>query len=684
MYSMCKISVIIPTYNSAEFLKESIDSVLNQTTDDFEIIIIDDSTNEDVKNVLDSYSDDRIICVKGPHNGISAALNKGIDLSKGIYVARMDADDVCMPDRLKKESDYLDTHPEIGVCGMLAEAFFMDGRPPTIWGQERIYEMENPGIIDQLLSTPAVCHPTAMFRKEVFDRYELRYNENFRTAEDQELWIRALKYTRFHNIMEIGLRYRVHDNNTSTTKHDEGENNALQLRIELMKWLFPSGSYDAKDVRLQADYIQQIMRKEGIWISLGNEPGGPTDEEIGEPADLQFEIDADKMLTPWTEDSVPIILSSSHTYVPYLCTAMWSMVKSSDPDCKYDVYVLNSSITEEDKELVGKAVEGVQNFRITYVKVSDYLSGFKFHTRGYITEESFFRMLIPDLFRQYPKVVWIDVDTIVLRDLNELYKTDINDYCIAAVIDTDYQGCLNGGKKEIMDYMKNSLKLKDPKKYFQAGVLLFNLDKIRSDFEPLELVNTCNRRKFFYADQDALNLLLEGKVRYLDYNWNVLHYCDGWRADMILNYTPEDIRKEYLKSREDPWVIHYAGSSKPWNNPKDDFADEYWNVVWDSPFYNLIVERMIQNLIKDYPELSHFVDDYKKVNNNDRRKQYEIFEKITRETKKIDSKRDTKLYKMKKRLRHDVYYVVNCLRDFGVITTTKIVVRYFVRKIRRK
>ncbi len=263
--AMCKISVVMPTMNADKYLRESIESILNQSFSDFEFIIVDDGSTDKTLDIIKSYNDPRIRVIDGPRTGIGAALNKGIDCAKGEYIARMDADDISVKDRFEKQVNYLDSNPDVALCGMFAMEFFMDGRPSRVWCEDRFINMETPGLIDQLLHTPVVCHPTVMFRKKVFAEKGLRYTEKYKHTEDQELWIRAMKVVTFHNIPEIGLHYRVHKCNKSIENRKEGDETLLKIKIDLMKWLLPSGNYDYDTVEKQGEYIEQIMRKNGIW-----------------------------------------------------------------------------------------------------------------------------------------------------------------------------------------------------------------------------------------------------------------------------------------------------------------------------------------------------------------------------------------------------------------------------------
>ena len=203
---MCKISVIMPTYNAEEYLDESIKSIQNQTYGDFELLIIDDNSNDRTRDIVNFYAekDSRIKLINGPQKGIAEALNKGIDIAKGEYIARMDADDISLPERFQKQNCFLDNNPEIDIVGTWFESF-PDGK---------IYKHPAKVTYVNMLQYCCIGHPTIMFRKKSFDKYNLRYNSDY-YCEDYELWSRAIRYLNFYNLQEVLLKYRQHPNKLS-------------------------------------------------------------------------------------------------------------------------------------------------------------------------------------------------------------------------------------------------------------------------------------------------------------------------------------------------------------------------------------------------------------------------------------------------------------------------------------
>ncbi len=199
---MPKISVVMPVYNTKEeYLRESIESILNQTYSDFEFIIINDGSTNNTEDVILSYKDKRIKYFKQKNSGVAKTLNYGFDLAQGEYIARMDSDDISLPDRFEKQINFLENNKSISVLGAWHEEF----------PQKNINKVPSEVKLMDLVRDNLVSHPTIMLRKNDFDKYKLRYNPAF-TCEDYELWTRVVRCLKFCNLQEVLLKYRKEPN----------------------------------------------------------------------------------------------------------------------------------------------------------------------------------------------------------------------------------------------------------------------------------------------------------------------------------------------------------------------------------------------------------------------------------------------------------------------------------------
>lgn len=211
-----KVSVVMPVYNGGKYLQAAIKSILNQTFTDFEFIIIDDGSTDITKTVLEHHQEiDERICVYHQENfGLIASLNKGFQLAKGKYIARMDADDISLPKRLAKQVAFMDANPEIGVCGTWLKTI------GEIAGYVEKYPTDCKIIKTWLLFNSALAHPSVMIRKELFIKNNLSYNNSHLHCEDYGLWVESSKYFQMANIAEILLFYRYHSHQV-TQRHSQ-------------------------------------------------------------------------------------------------------------------------------------------------------------------------------------------------------------------------------------------------------------------------------------------------------------------------------------------------------------------------------------------------------------------------------------------------------------------------------
>lgn len=224
-----KISVLLPVYNGGEYLQTAIDSILNQTFSDFEFIIINDASTDDSEKVILSNTDSRIVYIKNEQNlGLIKTLNKGLDLCKGEYIARMDQDDIANPTRFEKQNNVLDHNLEIGVCGTLFTPFNSNEEYKIRSHPELHNEIK---II--LLTSCVVGHPTVMLRRSALQN--LRYDEDYQAAEDYEFWSRLVRITQFYNIQESLLQYRIHNSNMSILENSTQINNAKKITGNQLK-----------------------------------------------------------------------------------------------------------------------------------------------------------------------------------------------------------------------------------------------------------------------------------------------------------------------------------------------------------------------------------------------------------------------------------------------------------------
>ncbi len=226
------LTVLMPVYNASVFLQDAIQSVLNQTFIEYEFIIINDGSSDDSEMIIQRFQDGRIRYVKNEVNlKLIKTLNLGLSLAKGKYVARIDADDICLPNRFEKQIAFLENHPEIGVLGSYAS--IIDEYNQQIG--ECIYPTEHDGIALDLVRYNPMIHPSVMLRSSILKEESLFFDERFVHAEDYELWTRLISKTKFANLPEKLLLYRKHSSQISSVHTSEQLILNKQISINYLK-----------------------------------------------------------------------------------------------------------------------------------------------------------------------------------------------------------------------------------------------------------------------------------------------------------------------------------------------------------------------------------------------------------------------------------------------------------------
>lgn len=240
---MPKVTVLMPVFNGEKYLREAIESILNQTFTDFEFLIINDGSTDSTVGIINSYNDSRIRLIHNDRNaGLIVTLNKGFDLANGEYIVRMDCDDISMTERIEKQVHFMDSNLDVGVCGTWFQ--FVDT------GQKIVLPEFPDAVKAYLFYNSALGHPTVIIRTDVLRQHKLYYDSKYKHAEDYELWIRLSKITKLANIPEVLLQYRKHPEQISVVYSRDQGSIANVIRINQLKELGLIPTQDEIDLHL--------------------------------------------------------------------------------------------------------------------------------------------------------------------------------------------------------------------------------------------------------------------------------------------------------------------------------------------------------------------------------------------------------------------------------------------------
>lgn len=238
-----KVSVITTVYNCEKFITQSIESILNQTFRDFEYIIVNDGSVDKTPQLIEklALTDDRIIFIDNKENaGRVPSLNKSLEISKGKYIAIQDADDFSLPERLEKQIAFLENNPDYVLVG--SNIIVMDESEKFI--SQPLRPINNPEAKFSLLFRCTFANPSIVFRKEVIEKYGIKYEENFIHAEDYRIISRINNYGKIYNLKDMLVKYRKHDFNNSMVYADIVSNGSAIIAKENVSGLGVDITYE--------------------------------------------------------------------------------------------------------------------------------------------------------------------------------------------------------------------------------------------------------------------------------------------------------------------------------------------------------------------------------------------------------------------------------------------------------
>ena len=278
------------------------------------------------------------------------------------------------------------------------------------------------------------------------------------------------------------------------------------------------------------------------------------------------------------QNQINIFFACDDNYAPYLGTTLLSILKNTKS--LLNVVVLDSGISDENKKRIAQIIDPFFNIEIEYIKIDleKMFEGFPLHNEFH-SLNVFSRYLIPELKPYLKKVLYMDVDIIVRDDIKNLFEIDLENYHLGAV--PEYTDVLD-------KHIKEDLKLSDNHKYFNAGILLIDNEYFvqKNMFE--KLVDMTLKIRPWLQDQDIFNIYFENNYKALPYRFNVSMY--------MYNHFLRHKNKQVQKAIENPSVIHYT-TTKPWKNPGILWADYFWQIAKETPFYEQILYR---NLSLEY------------------------------------------------------------------------------------
>ncbi|AFJ46551.1 DUF4422 domain-containing protein [Shimwellia blattae] len=306
-----------------------------------------------------------------------------------------------------------------------------------------------------------------------------------------------------------------------------------------------------------------------------------------------------KLKPAFSENAAPIVISFDDNYAISGGALINSIVRHAEPTKNYDIVVLENRVSALNKKRLMLLVHGFSNISLRFFDVNAFSEMNGVHTRAHFSASTYARLFIPLLFRDFPKVIFIDSDTVVKTDLAQLMEIELGNNLVGAVKDIVMEGFVKFGAMSESDdgvmpaeqYLKSTLNMDDPDAYFQAGIIIFNIAKMVEENTFSRLMETMKAKKYWFLDQDIMNKVFYDRVVFLPPEWNVYH-GNGNTDDFFPNLKFATYMR-FLQARRSPNMIHYAGENKPWNTDKVDFFDDFMENITGTPWERIVYGRIL-------------------------------------------------------------------------------------------
>lgn len=611
------VSVIVPIYNAEKFLRPCLNCIVNQTLKDIEIFLIDDGSSDSSLDILQEYADNdkRIKILKQNHLGPGPARDNAIAIAKGEFISFMDSDDIFEPDLLESLHKKIEsTGSDIAFCRfwMYNQEKLLDEPAEfdvdiELLPEDTVFSADS--YTDYILSLYITAVWSSMYRREFVLKNKLKFSLAPR-AEDNLFSQPAIAMAAKISFLNRKLiHYRRFYYTSLTDKVNIYWLNSFIVHREVRDYLVERNKFEQLKPPFFYHMLKHIMYHviekclepvKSIVISY-------TKKYLKEVYDLDL-YDIAKYIDEYTyllyqtiyrkyndtsvlekylqndkQKIIPVVYSANNAYVKILAVSLQSLIEHANKSNFYDIYILHSDISMEN-ECNLERISG-KNIRVTCINVEKrHAIDGKLYSQSHYSKEMFYRFLIPQIIYGYDKILYIDVDTLILQDVAELYNNDVSEFPIGA--------CVQPLQKNFQKYCLKKLDC-NPENYVNSGILLFNTKK----WNELNLTEKCftmvgKKGRWRAPDQDILNILCKNNIKILDNRWNTI-------ATISLRpkkkYLIDAYENEFAKLGK-AYILHYTSCLKPWIYRNSAEAALWWkyarrSLYYKSLYYFFLIKR---------------------------------------------------------------------------------------------
>lgn len=614
---MPKVSVIIPVYNTENFLRKCLDSVCNQTLQDIEIICINDCSQDNCLEILKAYalSDTRVRIIDFKENrGAGAARNAGIEAAQGEYIGFVDSDDFID----------LDFYEKLYNSGTKTKANVVKGAVEHTFLGGQILKCDNREFESNNINFNSIF-PSAIYQKNFLRKYNIRFLENCSWGEDRLFPVMAVYYTN-SVVYKNDVYYHYKRNAESSTASTytmakfvdnlksvsliisflNGSNYKKEEYITLYNTFFMDihtnifkniKNLDIDNVISKLESLVDLLKYKDFvnidyFTALIELLKRHSSEDIPYAIEnLRNDYNRKRIIATLRATSnlktnqtkIPVFLSADEHYAPFVATTMASICYNTKSFCEF--YILDAGISEESKEKICELKKQFNNFSIEFINVDleKYFRNFQ-ETKD-ITKAMYSRFLIPILKPELDKVIYSDVDVTFMGDIREMFDEPLNNYPLGAVWEMYAEHTFNIERK-------HRLHLSDCHRYFSSGNLLIDCKKWRENDITNKLIGLVqsNTFKLNCPDQDIMNIYFDNNYQILPTRYSYINQ----------NFT-------FFHNHNNILIRHFNGPNKPWffgfKSNQFEFLnniEDFWNYARMTVFGDYLLKNIRYKTDKVY------------------------------------------------------------------------------------
>lgn len=615
-----KVSVIVPVYNTALYLNQCLDSIINQTLKEIEIICVDDESTDESLSILEKIAekDERIIVLQKQHGNAGDARNLGLSVASGEYLSFLDSDDFFEKTMLfdaysaasknkldmvifrakryfEENNEYREIHWTVKGSHFPKKTFFspkeikcefffsfMGYAWDKIFSRRMIEEnkisfQSIPAFNDAYFTYIAAIVSTKIaFLDKVLVYQRKRKDKSSITDLRTTQWDCSYKMLNKlkEKLVEIDLYLLYKQDFINYATHllivdsENKEKYALDRFLYHLKtnWMY---CFELNQYLYEKNYISNKKNKDLMTEMIGNSLSSPVD-------DVNNEI----------HSKIYISYAFDEGYARYTLTSIESALKTKKPDSEYIIYLLVPQKFDIKEEKNFCQIEKLyENCLIKFIRCGECFDDVQMRI-SHITSPTYYRLLLPQLFPDHSRILYLDGDTVVCDDLSELFFTELETNLIAGVPALSYY--------RNIPFHSERLNLKSNFQYINAGVILFDLERLR-DIKWSEKCIELLDQNYRDQDQDIINVTCQGKIKLIDRKFNVQSKYFHWSAEQFkeAGITYYDENRAY----DQAVILHYADKIKPWNDISSPFARIWWKHTLSSIGWSLYAHDKVEYLI---------------------------------------------------------------------------------------